>query len=150
MLKYDFKDDSYWYDENIIYNKSKDEQNFKERKKNVMGTNILQKLKRAKIGFGLDSGADERRMDALMDILPEQVYSNVAEWINDDEISEIKVKDTSMKELLEYTDLIDYPDKKIYHYYFYRLLELIGEYNTGHYENKKALFSEAFNRTYIC
>lgn len=33
MLKYDFKDDSYWYDENIIYNKSKDEQNFKERKK---------------------------------------------------------------------------------------------------------------------
>lgn len=148
MVKYDFKNNKYWYDENKIWEDTLNEKEFEDKCKLVMGSNIYKKMKNDTSAFGFDAGYDEKRLDELMDLLPKAIYSNIVEWINGDTLTDIKIKDVSLKEIVEYYNLDKFEIKAEYDYTFYKLLHLMGEYNNGKYKTKKQVFSSAFGRIY--
>lgn len=156
FVKYEFKEENYFYNEEKIYNRVLSENTNKEtlleeydvERKRVMAANVLRKLLNAKIGFEYDLDVYTEIILNLVNSLPFEIYPNIVEWINEEELTDIKVKDISLKEMVEYTDLETCESKKQYHYFFYKLLRIISKYYIGEYSNKDCVLNSALNHTY--
>ena len=147
LKTYNFKNEIYWYDENKIWEDTLNEKEFEDKCKLVMGSNFYKKMKNDMSDFGFNPRYDEERIDELMNILPKELYQNMVEWINEEPISNIIIKDVTINDIINYINLPNL-DKRWFNCYFYRYLIIISKYNNGTYKDKNEVLHEAFNTVY--
>lgn len=146
FVKYNFTDidKHYWYDEEVIaqlchlYGSTNSfMEDFTKDCIMHMQSNVIIKMENDVFEWKMNKGNNNNLINKWFKYIPKEIYPNIIEWINDENISNIVYNNLSIKELIDEMRLPDDIKTKYYSIYFFKALKLMAQYIQNDYNDKE-------------